>query len=113
MNRLSYKFWFLIGFLILVIVSILSHFIYEDRRIEQFEKFNNSYINGTLTDYSMSSGFYYITIKNEKYVFNPSSSEVNNKINIGDSIYKPAFSDTIVICYKKIDCKKYTFKEYD
>ena len=106
-----YKYW-LFGFLAFCIINIVLHFYYESQNIHEFKIFNEANLNGTITNVSSSAGFVHITIKNEKYEFNPSSSYVNYNLNIGDSIFKPAYADTIVICYKKTNCKKYTFKEY-
>ncbi|MCG8387833.1 MAG: hypothetical protein MJA30_19935 [Cytophagales bacterium] len=106
-----------IGLLILLAIFQSMHV---DKRAEQrFERFYNSSLEGRIScqpEGSVAGSKF--CIENQKFYFHPYTSELNrNKIfeylaESGDSIYKPAYSDTLILI-KEGKEYRYTFAKIE
>lgn len=112
-----------IAFGIFIGLLVISYIFYA-RRFHQkgeaeFIDFYRSDIIGTISckTYAGSSGAYFC-VDDERYNFHPYTSDLNdNKIfeylaETGDSIYKPAYSDTLILI-KEGKKYRYTFSKIE
>jgi hypothetical protein len=108
----------------LFIVLLVISYIFYARRFYQkgeveFKDFYRSDIIGTISckTYAGSSGTYFC-VDDERYNFHPYTSDLNNNkifdylAEEGDSIYKPAYSDTLVLI-KEGKRYQYTFSKIE
>lgn len=108
----------MIIFFILLGVFAYFHSIYLNRiSLKRFNKFYSSNIEGIIScevDGSIAGEFF--CVNEEEFCFLPYTSEINNNsifdytAKIGDSVYKPAFCDTLLLI-KPDHTYKYTFEK--
>lgn len=89
----------------------------ESELSEDFIFFDKCSINGVINKISFSTGKVYVVIDTLEFQFFPKYEDMNNNIRfshtakVGDSLIKPAFSDTIYLV-KPEGRIKYIFFEY-
>lgn len=113
-------------FMLAVFILLVAGFIFfgirytENQTNKDFKEFNETAINGTLINVSIAhhgTGFMINNCKIE-FVFYPKKDEELNQnksfediANEGDSVYKKAFSDTLLLRKNKI-IYKYLFRKF-
>ncbi|MEM6264136.1 MAG: hypothetical protein AAGI38_16595 [Bacteroidota bacterium] len=113
---------------VLTILFLIPVAIWDQRRssqiaVEHVKKFNEERLSSLIQ--SVRTGYKGVILtfkgsdKEKEYVFYPYTNEELNKSKIfshtaekGDSIFKPAFSDTLVL-FKNGEALKYTFRKFD
>lgn len=110
----------LIGIVCVVPIAILHQVKNSQRGKEKFKNFNEANINGKLNEVKIGYKGSVFTLINDstEYVFYPYTNQSINKAQIfnyiarkGDSIIKPAYSDTLKLI-KSDEVLKYTFKKF-
>ncbi len=96
---------FLIG--LIVTLAIIDQNRLNKKLQENFKIFNKSNIKGILRKFSGSTSGTYITVGSKEYNYSRKADNFPYIAEKGDSIIKPAFSDTIIL--KKPNGKIYKF----
>jgi hypothetical protein len=103
-----------------VIYLIVSVNYSRNRGIHNYNNFYNSFVNGKIESIEVKlKGVGLKIYSNEtEFIFYPYTSELNEKeifnylARKGDSVYKPAFSDTLQLV-KSDKIYKYTFQKFE
>src|SRR5690606_998470 len=101
-------------------IFIISSIEVSKRTKKDYKMFNKSDIKGVLLRGSSGSGIdrFYLKDDEKEYRFSPYTSELNDFeifvhiAKVGDSIIKPAFSDTLILIHDG-RILKYIFKKYE
>jgi hypothetical protein len=105
---------------LLFVIIIMIHLTLgpcQDTRAERFEEFFSHDVSGRIIDIGSSSGFAYLRVRDTTYEFLPHFSGSDRKwffreiAAVGDSIYKPAYSDTLYL-YKQGSTYWFTFAKF-
>jgi len=107
--------------IVIVVITLTFFFIWEylgNYILKyRFNKFNNTSIDGRLTQISSDQGFSDIVVNNQEFKFDPNSENDNKATDfldfavIGDSIYKPTKADTLKLIHNG-KTYLYTFKKF-
>ncbi|WP_115375059.1 hypothetical protein [Adhaeribacter pallidiroseus] len=111
------KKYIFIGIIFFLTYAVIAQLWGTEKGINDFSKFNKAEIKGKIEKkvYASASGTR-INIKEQEYIFHPITNKENrNKIfsyiaEVGDSILKPAYSDTLILI-KKGRLLKYAFRK--
>jgi len=99
-------------------LAVVSQVISRSKGRKLYKQFYQSEIRGTLENTSGSTGTTYFLIGNIEYGFYPKTNTLNEfkifsrNAKAGDSIIKPAYTDTLMLI-KKNKVYLYTFKKFD
>ena len=115
------KYFMLVVFILLVAGLIFFGIPYTDNQIDNdFKEFNETNISGTLINVSIAhhgTGFMINNCKIEFVFYPKKDKELNQNKSFediakeGDSVYKKAFSDTLLLSKNKV-IYKYLFRKF-
>ena len=115
----KYKLFFAIGLLLFLVIASFQMTKTNTKQINDFKHFDTTSLHGIITDsvYTISSGTV-VQINHEPFIFHPYASRLNNNTLFiavaypGDSLYKPAYHDTLRLV-KKDKTFLYTFRIFN
>ena len=108
------KFVIIASFVILFFISVWSLFETNDNLREKYPKIDNELVQGYIKTVFTTGGYCYVTLKSGKLFRDNGSENLEYKndyilglfLQANDSVYKPAFSDTMYVYRQK---SKYYF----
>jgi len=114
-NKLGVKGVFIIIFILFTLLYIVYVHFWRKNKDEEIAYFYSHTVNGKISDESGSAGYTHVEINGSEkdYAFLPTDVTTEKHSFegiINDSIFKPAYADTIILVKKNGNVLKYIFE---